>query len=739
MAEDSYKNATNSSLTNVLLTGKNYLPWARAVTVALGGRSKLGHINGKTPKPDKGDTEIEAWQANDHLVMSWLFNSMKPEIYDIFSYSETAKILWDKLKEMYGRSNNAARVFELQQNLAKCKKAGNQSVTDHLGKMTKQWEELRLYRPVSAQVNDYIQREEQDRIFLYLASLGPEFEEARRSILLRPELPSFSMVCSIIQNEEDRSRVMETEHKVTSESIENSALNIVSNNRDHLNLGRGKGNSKYYCNHCRRDGHSRERCWVLHPHLRPSRSKPQTANLCGPVDNTVGTDSKLADVNLTIENKLNDLAQQVQALLRAQRSAPGPETVNAVKVNGNPLIFNTQFKLIVDSGASDNMVYSDTGLVQIDKNCAHSHVLVANGQKVPTRGKGTLNLFQKETDAIVVPDLKSNLLSVSKCTNNWNCNIIFTPQKVLFQDRNSGKMIGEGKLSEGLYVVDSIPSVMAAINSRSISPNLWHNRLGHPSDYVIKLLGINLNSDDCDYCHYAKQHRLPFSDRLNKADKLFDLVHSDTWGNAPIDSKEGYKYFITFIDDKSRATWLYLLKSKKEVPTIFKNFYTMIENQFGTTIKVLRSDNGTEYTNNEFQVFLQSKGISHQTSCVGTPQQNGVAERKNRHLLEITRALLFSANMSKEYWAVAVRTACYLINRLPSRILGFKIPLEILYNRKIGISHIRVFGCICYVHSQEGNKLDPRAHKCILLDTHLQKKVTYVLNLIHKEPSSPET
>jgi transposase InsO family protein len=149
---------------------------------------------------------------------------------------------------------------------------------------------------------------------------------------------------------------------------------------------------------------------------------------------------------------------------------------------------------------------------------------------------------------------------------------------------------------------------------------------------------------------------------LDKAENLFDLIHSDTWGSAPVDSKEGFKYFLTFIDDKSRATWLYLLKSKKEVPIIFKNFYNMIENQFGTSIKVIRFDNGTEYTNNGLQIFLQSKGISHQTSCVGTPQQNGVAERKNRHLLEITRALLFSANLPKEYWAVAIRTSCYLIN-----------------------------------------------------------------------------
>jgi Reverse transcriptase (RNA-dependent DNA polymerase)/Integrase core domain/gag-polypeptide of LTR copia-type len=647
---------------------------------------------------------------------------MQPDIYDIFFYSETAKILWDKLKEMYGRSNNIARVFELQQNLAKCKKGSNQSVTEHLGQMTKQWEELRLYRPISSQVNDYIQREEQDRILLFLASLGPEFEEARRSILLRPELPSFIMVCSIIQSEEDRSRIMSSEHKVISELTENSALTIVSNRRDRYVKGKGKGNTKFYCDHCRRDGHTRERCWVLYPHLRPNKSKPQEANICGPVDSAIAVVPLDTFGNSTMEARLNNLAQQVQELLHAQRTTSGPEIVNAVKVNGNILNHNDQFKLVIDSGASDNMVNSDIGLVKINSNCAYSHVLVANGQKVSTKGKGKLNIFQKETDAIVVPDLKSNLLSVSKCTNDWNCNVIFTPQKVLFQDRISRKMIGEGKLSGGLYVVDSIPSVMAAINPNYASPNLWHNRLGHPSDHVIRLLGITLNSVDCDSCHFAKQHRLPFADRLDKAENLFDLIHSDTWGSAPVDSKESFKYFLTFIDDKSRVTWLYLLKSKKEVPTIFKNFYNMIENQFGTSIKVLRSDNGTEYTNNKLQIFLQSKGISHQTSCVGTPQQNGVAERKNRHLLEITRALLFSANLPKEYWAVAICTSCYLINRLPSHILGIKSPLEILYNRKIGISHLRVFRCVCYVHSQEGNKLDPRAHKCIFFGYSSVKK-----------------
>ncbi|XP_078159026.1 uncharacterized protein LOC144554589 isoform X2 [Carex rostrata] len=340
MAGNSYSNPTNSPLTNILLNGKNYLPWARAVTVALGGKSKIGHVTGTTSKPTADETKINEWQANDHLVMNWLFNSMHPEIYDIFSYSETAAILWTKLKEMYGRSNNVSRVFELQQNLAKCKKEPNQSVTEHLGKMTKQWEELRLYRPVSSEVNDYIKREEQDRILLYLASLGSEFEEARRSILLRPELPSFNTVCSIIQSEEDRSRVMSTEHKVISEPTENSALNVVSKDRDRWSKGKGKGTSKFYCDHCRRDGHSRERCWVLHPHLRPNKSKPHEVNFCADDNSAMetnrnsATETESKGADSAMEAKLNLLTQQVQALLHAQRITSGPETVNAVKANG---------------------------------------------------------------------------------------------------------------------------------------------------------------------------------------------------------------------------------------------------------------------------------------------------------------------------------------------------------------------------------------------------------------------
>jgi transposase InsO family protein len=187
---------------------------------------------------------------------------------------------------------------------------------------------------------------------------------------------------------------------------------------------------------------------------------------------------------------------------------------------------------------------------------------------------------------------------------------------------------------------------------------------------------------------FRKTH-LPFPLSKCKSKKPFELIHSDVWGPAPLDSFNGYKYFVIFIDDFLRTTWLYLLKNKSEVFSQFVEFYNFVENQFDTKIKTFRSDNGTEFVNRNFLEFFKQRGILHQTTCVYTSEQNGVSKRKNRHLLEVTRVLLFQNNVPKIVWSDAVLTATCLINRLPSAKLNFKSPLEILYQEKINIGHLK--------------------------------------------------
>jgi IS30 family transposase len=154
----------------------------------------------------------------------------------------------------------------------------------------------------------------------------------------------------------------------------------------------------------------------------------------------------------------------------------------------------------------------------------------------------------------------------------------------------------------------------------------------------------------------------------------------------------------------------------------FQTFSNLVETQFNKKIKILRTDNGTEFINQNFSNYLKQKGILHQTFCVYTPQQNRISERKNRHLLEVTRTLLFQNNVPKIFWSEVVLTATYLINRIPSAILNFKSPLDILYGRKMNLEHLRIFGCISFVHKNRIDKLDFTSIKTIFLGYSTQKK-----------------
>jgi len=226
-------------------------------------------------------------------------------------------------------------------------------------------------------------------------------------------------------------------------------------------------------------------------------------------------------------------------------------------------------------------------------------------------------------------------------------------------------MIVVGRESGGLYHLSPSSSVVACTSS--CFPSLLHNRLGHPSLSKLRKMDVSLStlsSLQCESCQLDKQTRASFPSSPNSRSTFpFQLVHSDVWGPSRVSSVFGFRYFVTFIDDYSRCTWLFLMKNRSEVFDIFQNFCAEIKTQFNTFVSMLRSDNAKEYLSTSFKAFLNSQGILHQTSCPHTPQQNGIAERKNRHLIETARTLLIHHNVPTIFWSDAVLTACYLINR----------------------------------------------------------------------------
>ncbi|RVX23157.1 Retrovirus-related Pol polyprotein from transposon RE2 [Vitis vinifera] len=325
---------------------------------------------------------------------------------------------------------------------------------------------------------------------------------------------------------------------------------------------------------------------------------------------------------------------------------------------------------IVDTGASDHMTGDAAILQNYKPSNGHSSVHIADGSKSKIAGTGSIKLTKDlYLDSVLhVPNLDCNLLSISKLARDLQCVTKFYPNLCVFQDLKSGKMIGSAELCSGLYLLScgqfsNQVSQASCVQSQSMSESfnsvsnskvnkdseiiMLHYRLGHPSFvYLAKLfpkLFINKNpaSYHCEICQFAKHTRTVYPQIPYKPSTVFSLVHSDVWGPSRIKNISGTRWFVTFVDDHTRVTWVFLMKEKSEVGHIFQTFNLMVQNQFNSKIQVLKSDNAKEYFTSSLSTYLQNHGIIHISSCVDTPQQNGVAERKNRHLLEVARCLMF--------------------------------------------------------------------------------------------------
>ncbi|KAL8130930.1 hypothetical protein AgCh_007017 [Apium graveolens] len=341
-------------------------------------------------------------------------------------------------------------------------------------------------------------------------------------------------------------------------------------------------------------------------------------------------------------------------------------------------------------------------------------------------------LIQQAIQALQASDFVSQLVQP-------NCIVSFSASGCLIQDLRTGNMIGNGHRNRDLFVLDfgdtssTQSTCFLAPSSSEISTSnklwrFWHNRLGHPhalnlnslfsSGALVDKLDMSSEIDKtCEECALSKAHTLPFVKSNNHAVSSFDIIHSDVWGPSRVGSLSGKYYYVVFIDDWSRYSWVYFLRQKSEVLQVFKYFQAMVQTQFNKKIKILRTDSGGEYISKEFNHFLAEEGIIHQTSCPHQPQQNGVAERKHRHLMETARAIRIHAGLSKVFWAESVATSGYLINRLPTPVIGNISPLEKLFKYAPDYRKLRIFGSTCYVllPRSEYSKIDSKSAKCIFL------------------------
>ena len=286
------------------------------------------------------------------------------------------------------------------------------------------------------------------------------------------------------------------------------------------------------------------------------------------------------------------------------------QTTATMVQTGNPItcLSNSKFRWVIDSGATDHMT-GNSGILSSFQTSSPSHVTLANGSAASVVGSGSVDITSdiSLTNVLCLPKFPFNLLSVSKITRAYNCGVFFFPGYCVFQDLLTKKIFGRGYESDGLYVLDeqiSRPIATAA----TITPHQLHCRLGHPSLKSLQKLCPSLRSLpqlECESCQFAKQHRPSYVSRVNKrVASPFEVVHSDIWGPCPVVSKSGFRYFVTFVDDYSRVTWLYFMKNHLDLFEIFCAFHVEILNQFHTSIRNLRSDNAKEYFSTQFSSYL---------------------------------------------------------------------------------------------------------------------------------------
>jgi histone deacetylase 1/2 len=218
----------------------------------------------------------------------------------------------------------------------------------------------------------------------------------------------------------------------------------------------------------------------------------------------------------------------------------------------------------------------------------------------------------------------------------------------------------------------------------------------------------------CDSCQLAKSHQLPYPISSSRSTVPLEQVFSDVWGPAPL-SVGKHAYYVSFIDDFSKFTWIYVLKKCSDVYQAFLNFQQYVERKFDRKIITIQSDWGGEYE--KLHSFFQKAGISHHVSCPHAHQQNGSAERKHHHIVEVGLALLANASMPLKYWDEAFLTATFLINLLPSKVIDLESPAEHLLHVKPNYDALRVFGCACWPNLRPYNtrKLAFRSKRCVFL------------------------
>ncbi|KAK2395944.1 secreted RxLR effector protein [Trifolium repens] len=698
MSSNTSNNILRSILDKEKLNGSNFLDWHRNLRIVLKHDNKLYALEEPVPENEPANNapraEKDAYKkhvddANE--VACLMLATMNSELQKQHENMNAVEMI-EHLKTLYAEQARHER-FEVSKSLFQCKLSEGSPVGPHVLKMIGYVGNLeRLGFPLEKEL----------ATDLILQSLPDSFNQFILNFNMNnldktlPEL--LSMLRTAEQNLKSKGK---------------SILMVSNGNKHHKKPKKQGGKWK---------GKGVAKPKETPPALKPSGSISKEGNCfyCG----------KTGHWKRNCPKYLEDKKKGV---------APTTSGIFVIEIN-----LSTSTSWVLDTGCGSHICTNVQELKE-SRELAKGEVdlRVGNGARVAALAVGTYNLSLPSgliiqlKNCYYVPAISRNIISVS-CLDKFGFSFIIKNNccSIYLNDI----FYANAQMYNGLYVLD-LETPVYNINTKRMKPNelnpsyLWHCRLGHINERRISKLHKDGLLDSFDYesydtcrsCLIGKMTKAPFKGKGERANDLLALIHTDVCGPLNIPARGGFTYFITFTDDFSRYGYVYLMKHKSESFEKFREFKNEVQNQLGKNIKTLRSDRGGEYLSQEFNDHLKECGIVSQLTPPGTPQWNGVSERRNRTLLDMVRSMMSHADLPNSFWGHALLTAAYTLNHVPSKKVE-KTPYEIWSGKKPHLSFMKVWGCEVYVKRLITTKLEPKSDKCLFVGYPKETRGYYFYN-----------
>lgn len=715
-----------------LLTDKNYFVWALKVRALLRARKLFKEVIENPEPPTSANLETpegkarQIWESKNDEAFGILIMTISEEQAGQFLVETKAKNLWEELRKLH-EGNAQDRKIDIGLELKNIRMQSNESVSE------------------------YITRAK--NIASRSATLGYpiELREVSYHVVrgIHPKLEKVATVLRTQRNlklEEIQQALLEEErHSTQTRSVENTTWKDEKAYRATRQINR-RQDSYSGCYICGKQNHKAKECFHKKDRNDTSSNNRKTGKYRNYSSNNDNFNKKgiikREQSNMVLTNR-NHYNFQVT---RQNRNRCMSEK------NSNTQIWT------LDSGATNHMSPNLSAMTNVRPLNIKVDLAEDNRNlSVEAQGDLEVRVETKQGNRIIcirnifyIPTLRTNLLSVSQLTRNG--------YRISFEDKcaeitgKRNEIVAEGYEQDGVFLIETVVSNNRAMNvtanlrasdgkslsekykekdkkqGHSINKSLWHRRLGHVCEKYLDLMknkevvrDLQFPSEPlklCEPCVMGKLTETPHAlIKESYARQPLELIHIDLCGPMPVGSLCGNRYIFVIVDDGSRYTSVYTLKSKDEAFKYFIEFMNRCEKQLGKVIKYVRSDNGREFVNRNFENLFREKGIVHQRTVAYNPQSNGIAERMNRALLEKARAMLIDAELPNEFWAEAIMTAAYLKNLTPTRATGGRTPIEVWRGKKPTVSYLKAFGCMTYYYVPKNirSKLQPRALRGILI------------------------